>query len=309
MTSFVKLIGRPAAFARHVSTTAFEKNMKIFEKFKAMMSEAELSMQNESSNPQKLNTWDRLKLLRDKDSFQLIISPLAGYFSPYGKVVNAGMVIAITKVGGRVAMVTLNDWMHKGGTVFPITLKKQLRAQEISRKNHIPSIYVVDSGGAFLPLQAEIFPDRNHGGRTFRNQAVMSSEGIPQISVVCGPCTAGGAYIPTMSEEAAMVRNTGSLYLAGPPLVKAATGEVISAEDLGGAYVHCSVSGCVDHFATSEEEAIQRIRQVMTSIDIRQTDNAFSSLPEEDSIEEFAKILPDPEDNYYRDFPMMEVCS
>jgi acetyl-CoA carboxylase carboxyltransferase component len=153
MTSFVKLIGRPAAFARHVSTTAFEKNMKIFEKFKAMMSEAELSMQNESSNPQKLNTWDRLKLLRDKDSFQLIISPLAGYFSPYGKVVNAGMVIAITKVGGRVAMVTLNDWMHKGGTVFPITLKKQLRAQEISRKNHIPSIYVVDSGGAFLPLQ------------------------------------------------------------------------------------------------------------------------------------------------------------
>jgi 3-methylcrotonyl-CoA carboxylase beta subunit len=112
-----------------------------------------------------------------------------------------------------------------------------------------------------------------------------------------------------MSEEAAMVRNTGSLYLAGPPLVKAATGEVISAEDLGGAYVHCSVSGCVDHFATSEEEAIQRIRQVMTSIDIRQTDNAFSSLPEEDSIEEFAKILPDPEDNYYRDFPMMEVIS
>ena len=159
MAILAKSITKHVSCARRYSSTAFEKNMRIFDRFNSMVTEIEESMQKQSSNPKKLNVWDRLNLLRDKDSFQLFLSPLAGYKAPYGKVVSAGIATAITKVEGRVVMVTVNDWMHKGGTVFPITLKKQLRAQEIARQNAIPTIYVVDSGGAFLPLQVVIPAD------------------------------------------------------------------------------------------------------------------------------------------------------
>ncbi|XP_063357229.1 methylcrotonoyl-coenzyme A carboxylase 2 isoform X2 [Pelmatolapia mariae] len=159
-----------------------------------------------------------------------------------------------------------NDATVKGGTSYPITVKKNLRAQEIAIKNRLPCVYLVDSGGAFLPLQSEIFPDKNHGGRTFYNEAIMSAMKIPQVAVVCGSCTAGGAYIPTMAEEAVMVHRIGTIFLGGPPLVKAATGEEVTPEDLGGARLHAEVSGCVDHFAWEEKEAFDYTRNIISTL-------------------------------------------
>src|SRR5690606_18775476 len=170
-----------------------------------------------------------------------------------GEVPGAGMIAGIGRVSGRETMIVANDATVKGGTYFPMTVKKHLRAQEIALENRLPCVYLVDSGGANLPHQAEVFPDRDHFGRIFFNQARMSAEGIAQIACVMGSCTAGGAYVPAMSDETVIVRGQGTIFLGGPPLVKAATGEVISAEDLGGAEVHGRRSGVVDHVAADDE--------------------------------------------------------
>ncbi|XP_067936230.1 probable methylcrotonoyl-CoA carboxylase beta chain, mitochondrial [Watersipora subatra] len=213
----------------------------------------------------KLLVRDRMsKLLDNVDDF-LELSAVAGVGMPYGDIPSAGVVTGFGQVHGKDVLVIANDGSFKGGTVFPITLKKQLRAQQIAQELSIPCVYIVDSGGAFLPLQSEIFIN---GGITFYNEAVMSSMGIPQIAVVCGMCTAGGAYIPTMADEAIMVHKTGSIFLAGPPLVKAALGEIISAEELGGATMHSTVSGCVDHFARDEEESYRICRDVILSLNL-----------------------------------------
>jgi len=179
---------------------------------------------------------------------------------------SGGIITGIGVINGKKCMLVANDATVKGGTYFPITVKKHLRAQQIALENFLPCIYLVDSGGAFLPRQAEVFPDVDHFGRIFFNQARMSSEGIAQIAVVCGSCTAGGAYVPAMSDETVIVRGNGTVFLGGPPLVKAATGEVVSGEDLGGADVHCKESGVCDHLAENEEEGLRIVRDIVANI-------------------------------------------
>ncbi|NXG49361.1 MCCB carboxylase, partial [Psilopogon haemacephalus] len=213
----------------------------------------------------KLFARERLKLLLDHEDF-LELSPLAGLNMPYGDVPAAGCLTGIGKICGVWCVFVANDATVKGGTHYPIGVKKQLRAQEIAMHNRLLVVYLVDTGGAFLPLQSELFPDKLHGGRAFYNEAIMSAMRIPQVAVVCGSCVAGGAYIPTMAEEVVMVDKISSLFLGGPPLVKAATGEDVSAEDLGGAKLHCQVSGCSDHFAASEKEAFECIRNVISTL-------------------------------------------
>ena len=178
----------------------------------------------------------------------------------------AGMIAGVGRVSGRQVMIVCNDATVKGGTYYPLTVKKHLRAQEIAEANRLPCVYLVDSGGANLPHQAEVFPDRDHFGRIFFNQANMSALGIPQIACVMGSCTAGGAYVPAMSDETVIVRNQGTIFLAGPPLVKAATGEVISAEELGGADTHGRRSGVVDHVAENDEHALTIVRDIVSTL-------------------------------------------
>ncbi|GBN33714.1 putative methylcrotonoyl-CoA carboxylase beta chain, mitochondrial [Araneus ventricosus] len=214
----------------------------------------------------KLLVRDRLKLLFDSHSPFLEIGLFAGLFMDYGNIPAASTVIGIGKIHGQFCIVGANDATVKGGTFFPVTVTKQIRMQQLAYLNKLPCIYLVDSGGAFLPLQADIFPDRDHGGRTFYNEAVMSSIGIPQIAVVCGSSTAGGAYCPTMAEEAVIVKQSGVIFLGGPPLVKAATGETVSEQDLGGAMMHCSISGCTDYYAESEEEAFEMCRESVLTL-------------------------------------------
>ncbi|XP_026783671.3 methylcrotonoyl-coenzyme A carboxylase 2 [Pangasianodon hypophthalmus] len=219
---------------------------------------------------------DRLQMLLDDDDY-LELSPFAGMGLPYGDIPSAGCLTGIGKINGLWCVFIANDATVKGGTAYPITVKKQLRAQEVAVQNRLPCVYLVDSGGAFLPLQSDIFPDKNHGGRVFYNEAIMSAMKIPQVAVVCGSCTAGGAYVPTMAEEAIIVHRIGTIFLGGPPLVKAATGEEVTPEDLGGARVHSEVSGCVDHFAAVESEAYECTRNVISTLNFK--------LPEEDSAE------------------------
>lgn len=213
----------------------------------------------------KLLVRDRLRLLLDDEDF-LELSPFAGLGLPYGDIPSAGCLTGIGRINGLWCVFIANDATVKGGTAYPITVKKQLRAQEVAIQNRLPCVYLVDSGGAFLPLQSEIFPDKNQGGRTFYNEAIMSATKIPQVSVVCGSCTAGGAYIPTMAEETVMVHRIGTIFLGGPPLVKAATGEEVSPENLGGARLHAEVSGCVDHFAWEEKEAYEYTRNIISTL-------------------------------------------
>ncbi|KAF6210338.1 hypothetical protein GE061_013442 [Apolygus lucorum] len=215
----------------------------------------------------KLLVRERISRLLDPGTSFLELSQLAG-LGLYGDdwVPSGGIVTGIGRVAGREVMIVGNDATIKGGTYYPITVKKHLRAQEIAAENRLPCIYLVDSGGANLPHQAEIFPDRDHFGRIFFNQANMSAAGIPQIAVVMGPCTAGGAYVPAMSDESVIVKEQGTIFLAGPPLVKAATGEVVSAEDLGGALLHCSTSGVADHFALDESHALHITRDIVNRL-------------------------------------------
>jgi len=214
----------------------------------------------------KLFVRDRIERLIDSGSPFLELSPLAAWDMYDGDAPGAGIVTGIGRVEGTECVLVANDATVKGGTYYPITVKKHLRAQEIAQENHLPCIYLVDSGGAFLPLQAEVFPDRDHFGRIFYNQARMSALGIPQIAVVLGSCTAGGAYVPAMSDESVIVRKQGTIFLGGPPLVKAATGEDVSAEDLGGADVHCRTSGVTDHYAADDEDALLIARSIVAHL-------------------------------------------
>ncbi|MDP3400629.1 MAG: carboxyl transferase domain-containing protein, partial [Brevundimonas sp.] len=205
----------------------------------------------------KLLPRDRVERLLDPGSPFLEIGQLAAFGMYDDQAPGAGMICGIGRVSGREVMIVANDPTVKGGAYFPMTVKKHLRAQEVAEQNRLPCVYLVDSGGANLPHQAEVFPDREHFGRIFFNQARMSARDIPQIACVMGSCTAGGAYVPAMSDETVIVRNQGTIFLAGPPLVKAATGEVISAEDLGGADTHGRKSGVVDHVAENDEHALE----------------------------------------------------
>ncbi len=214
----------------------------------------------------KLLARERVDLLIDPGTAFLELSPLAAYGLYGGDVHSASIVTGIGLVEGRECVIVANDATIKGGTYYPLTVKKHLRAQDIARQNRLPCIYMVDSGGAFLPQQDDIFPDERHFGRIFYNQAQMSSEGIPQIAIVMGSCTAGGAYVPAMSDESIIVRNQGTIFLGGPPLVKAATGEVVSAEELGGADVHSRHSGVTDHLAQNDAHAIGIARRIVATL-------------------------------------------
>lgn len=214
----------------------------------------------------KLLVRERVAALIDPGSPFLELSQLAAYGVYGDEVPSAGIVTGVGRVSGRECVIVANDATVKGGTYFPITVKKHLRAQEIARANRLPCIYLVDSGGAFLPLQDEIFPDREHFGRIFFNQANLSAAGIPQIAVVMGSCTAGGAYVPAMSDESIIVRKQGTIFLGGPPLVQAATGEVVTAEELGGADVHARTSGVVDHYAQDDRHALALCRRIIAGL-------------------------------------------
>lgn len=242
----------------------------------------------------KLLARERIDALLDAGSAFLEFSTMAANGMYDGGAPGAGIVTGIGRIHGRECVIIANDATVKGGTYFPITVKKHLRAQEIALENRLACIYLVDSGGAFLPLQSEVFPDKEHFGRIFFNQAVMSSRGIPQIAAVMGSCTAGGAYVPAMSDESVIVRNQGTIFLGGPPLVKAATGEEVTAEDLGGGDVHTRLSGVVDHLADDDEHALQIIRNIVESLGPRQR-NPSEQIAAEDplyNVEDLYSLVP-----------------
>jgi acetyl-CoA carboxylase carboxyltransferase component len=218
----------------------------------------------------KLFARDRVTALCDPGTPFLEVGLFAAH-EVYGDALPAaGVVAGVGMVQGRLCMIVANDATVKGGTYYPLTVKKHLRAQEIALENRLPCLYLVDSGGAFLPMQAEVFPDREHFGRIFYNQAMLSAKGIPQLSAVMGSCTAGGAYVPAMSDQTVIVKGTGTIFLGGPPLVKAATGEDVSAEELGGARVHTELSGVADHFAANDDQAIEILRELVSHLGARE---------------------------------------
>jgi len=215
----------------------------------------------------KLTARERVDRLLDPGTAFLELNALAAWELYDGDAPSAGIVTGVGVVEGRQCVIVANDATVKGGSYYPLTVKKHLRAQEVARQNRLPCLYLVDSGGAFLPLQAEVFPDREHFGRIFFNQARLSALGVPQIAVVMGSCTAGGAYVPAMSDETVIVKGTGTIFIGGPPLVKAATGQDVTAEELGGADVHTRRSGVADHYATSDEHALAIAREIVRNLD------------------------------------------
>ena len=217
----------------------------------------------------KLLPRERIDTLLDPGSAFLELSPLAAHGMYGGEVPSGGVVAGIGRIEGRECVIVSNDATVKGGTYYPVTVKKHLRAQEVARENRLPCVYLVDSGGAFLPMQDEVFPDREHFGRIFYNQAQLSALGIPQIACVMGSCTAGGAYVPAMSDETVIVKEQGTIFLGGPPLVKAATGEVVGAEELGGADVHTRISGVADHYAENDHHALALVRSIVSNLNTR----------------------------------------
>ena len=242
----------------------------------------------------KLLPRDRVERLLDAGSPFLEVGQLAANGLYGNEIPGAGIIAGIGRVSGRQVMIACNDATVKGGTYYPLTVKKHLRAQEIALENRLPCIYLVDSGGANLPNQAEVFPDKEHFGRIFFNQAQMSSKAIPQIACVMGSCTAGGAYVPAMSDESVIVRNQGTIFLAGPPLVQAATGEVISAEDLGGGDLHGRKSGVVDHVAENDEHALSIVRDIVSTLqpDYRPDVNMRAPLPPKYDSAELYGVIP-----------------
>ena len=242
----------------------------------------------------KLLARDRIDALLDPGAPFIELSALAAWDMYGGDISSAGVVAGIGRVSGVECMIVANDATVKGGTYYPMTVKKHLRAQEIAQENRLPCIYLVDSGGAFLPMQDEVFPDRDHFGRIFFNQANMSALGIPQIAVVMGSCTAGGAYVPAMSDETVIVRNQGTIFLGGPPLVKAATGEVVSAEDLGGGDVHTRISGVADHLAVNDHHALSIARRIVGNLNRPKPVALEIATPEEPlyDAEEIYGIIP-----------------
>src|SRR2546425_3465892 len=229
----------------------------------------------------KLPVRERIDRLLDPGSPFLELSPLAAWDLYDNEAPGAGLVTGIGRVSGREVLIVANDATVQGGTYFPISVKKHVRAQQIALDNRLPCVYLVDSGGAFLPLQAEVFPDRDHFGRIFFNQARMSAERIPQIAVVMGSCTAGGAYVPAMSDETIIVKGTGTIFLGGPPLVKAATGEEVTAEELGGADVHTRLSGVADYLAEDDEHALHLARTIVETLHTAKSLPADVTQPED----------------------------
>src|SRR6202521_3116269 len=266
--------------------THIDKNSATFkanrERMRQLVSElrARIAVAREGGGPKyvqrhrergKLPVRERIERLIDPESVFLELSPLAALGVYEDDTPGAGIVTGVGRVSGRDVVIVANDATVKGGTYYPLTVKKHLRAQQIALENHLPCVYLVDSGGAFLPLQAEVFPDREHFGRIFFNQARMSAERIAQIAVVMGSCTAGGAYVPAMSDETIIVKGTGTIFLGGPPLVKAATGEDVTAEELGGADVHTRFSGVADYFAEDDEQALEICRTVVSTLNTAKT--------------------------------------
>ncbi|WP_341350706.1 carboxyl transferase domain-containing protein [Thermostaphylospora chromogena] len=244
----------------------------------------------------KLLPRDRVDTLLDPGSRFLELSPLAAYGMYDDQAPAAGIITGVGRVSGREVVVVANDATVKGGTYYPMTVKKHLRAQEVALHNRLPCVYLVDSGGAFLPAQDEVFPDREHFGRIFYNQATMSAQGIPQIAAVLGSCTAGGAYVPAMSDEAVIVRGQGTIFLGGPPLVKAATGEEVSAEELGGGELHARTSGVTDHLAEDDAHALAIVRDIVATLGPRPPvpwDVAESEEPAYDPRELYGIVPPD----------------
>src|SRR5689334_9366477 len=249
----------------------------------------------------KLLPRDRVDSLVDPSSPFLELSPLAAHDLYGGDAPGAGMITGVGRVAGRECVVVANDATVKGGTYYPMTVKKHLRAQEVALHNRLPCIYLVDSGGAYLPEQDSVFPDREHFGRIFYNQATMSQHGIPQIAAVLGSCTAGGAYVPAMSDEAVIVANQGTIFLGGPPLVKAATGEVVTAEELGGGDLHSRISGVTDHLAEDDADALRIVRGIVATLGPRaapawETRRAME--PALDPAELYGIVPPDPRTPY-----------
>ncbi|MCA9952963.1 MAG: hypothetical protein KDE48_25115 [Anaerolineales bacterium] len=245
-------------------------------------------------NRGKLLVRERIDAILDQNSPFLELSPLAAWEMHQGDAPGAGIVTGIGRIMGLECMIIANDPTVKGGTYFPETVKKHLRAQTVAEENHLPTVYLVDSGGAFLHLQADVFPDREHFGRIFYNIARMSGKGIVQVAAVVGSCTAGGAYIPAMADETIIVKDNGTIFLAGPPLVKAATGEEVSAEELGGADVHTRISGVADHFAEDEEEALAKVREIVRHLNRRKQIPVVMQPPEDPiyPAEELYGIIP-----------------
>src|SRR5579871_4690389 len=237
----------------------------------------------------KLLVRERLERLIDPDTPFLELSPLAAHGCYGGAAPGAGIVTGVATIAGRPAVVVANDATVKGGTYYPLTVKKHLRAQQIAFENRLPCVYLVDSGGAFLPMQDEVFPDRDDFGAIFNNQANLSAAGIPQIACVMGSCTAGGAYIPAMSDEAVIVKGQSTIFLGGPPLVKAATGEEVTAEELGGADVHTRVSGVADYLADDDAHALAQVRRIVANLN-RPAPAGPQAAPED--------LLFDPEEIY-----------
>jgi acetyl-CoA carboxylase carboxyltransferase component len=288
----------------HIQTQSAEfKSNEAFHLAEAKKLEEHLSKVREGGGPElkkkhesrgKLFVRDRVQRLIDPGTPFLELSPLAAHEMYDHSAPGAGVVTGVGLVNGREVMIIANDATVKGGTYFPMTVKKHLRAQEIARENHLPCIYLVDSGGAFLPMQSDVFPDKDHFGRIFYNQANLSAAGIPQIAVVMGSCTAGGAYVPAMSEQTIIVKNQGTIFLGGPPLVKAATGEVVTAEELGGGDTHSRISGVADYLADDDEHALELAREAIAHLNRPAPFSLERTLPEEPLYDprEIAGILP-----------------
>ncbi len=249
-----------------------EAMQKVVDQFKERLTKVKeggpLDMRERHKKRGKLTARERLDLLFDKNTAFLELSPLAAYDMYDNDAPSAGMITGVGVVHGREVLAVANDATVKGGTYYPLTIKKHVRAQEVAMENRLPCIYLVDSGGIFLPYQSGTFPDKDHFGKIFYNQARMSAMGIPQIAIVLGSCTAGGAYVPAMSDEAVIVRKQGTIFIGGPPLVKAATGEEVTDEELGGADVHCRISGVADHYAYSDEHALEIARNIVQNFDL-----------------------------------------
>jgi acetyl-CoA carboxylase carboxyltransferase component len=257
----------------------------------------------------KLLARERIDRLLDQGSAFLELGALAANGLYDDEAPAAGIVTGIGVVEGEQCVVIANDATVKGGTYYPLTVKKHLRAQEVAEQNQLPCIYLVDSGGAFLPLQDEVFPDRDHFGRIFFNQAVMSAKGIPQVAVVMGSCTAGGAYVPAMSDETVIVKGTGTIFLGGPPLVKAATGEEVSAEELGGADVHARVSGVADHYAVSDEHALAVAREIVANLNRRPPEPPWETEPPEEPLHDPADLYGIVPEDYAKGYDVREVVA
>src|SRR5438094_396398 len=257
----------------------------------------------------KLPVRDRIARLLDRGSPFLELSPLAAFGMYDDEAPAAGLLTGIGRISGREVMIVANDATVKGGTYLPITVKKHLRAQDIALQNRLPCVYLVDSGGAFLPLQAEVFPDRDHFGRIFFNQARLSAKGIPQIASVMGSCTAGGAYVPAMSDETIIVKGTGTIFIGGPPLVKAATGQEVSAEELGGADVHTRLSGVADHYATSDEHALALVRQIARNLNLPPKDMPWDLVPGQEPAADPTELYGLIPDDYREPFDPREVIA